>query len=85
MSSDFVSIAASTLLSVTVSAVFILVLMIGVTLGLDGFKLRSRRGPMAARSLNDRLSGDRAEYLPPDAPRGTVDQLKPGTSTAAPS
>ncbi|MCL4812179.1 MAG: hypothetical protein KJ061_06830 [Vicinamibacteraceae bacterium] len=78
--SDLTSIAASTLASLTAAAVFILAVMIGITLWLDRSKLRSRRGRMAARSLDDVLSGERAEYLPPDAPRGPVDQLKPGTS-----
>jgi hypothetical protein len=84
VSSDLTSIAAGTLVSLTVSAVFILVLMIGVTLWLDRTKLRIR-GRLAARSLDDVVSGTRAVYLPPDAPRGTVDQLKPGTSASSAS
>lgn len=80
MSSEITSIAATTLVSLTVSAVFILALVIGITLWFDRTKLHVRRGRMAARSLDDVLSNTRADYLPPDAPRGTVDQLKAGTS-----
>ena len=58
-----------------VVAVVILVLMIGLSLGLDRFKLRGS-GPksLTVRSLDEAL-GQPQRYLPPDTPRGTTDQL----------
>jgi hypothetical protein len=58
-----------------VVAVVILILMIGLSLGLDRFKLRNS-GPksLTVRSLDEAL-GQPQTYLPADTPRGTTDQL----------
>ena len=58
-----------------VVAIAILILMIGLSLGLDAFKLRGS-GPksLTVRSLDEAL-GQHQTYLPADTPRGTTDQL----------
>lgn len=65
----------ATLQAVGIGAVFILVLMIGASLGLDMFKLRPS-GPrtLTVRSLDEAL-GRPESYRPPSTPRGTTDQL----------
>jgi len=57
-------------------AVFVVVLMIGVCLAIDVFKLR-KSGPatMTVRTLDESL-GRPAEYLPASTPRGVTDRLK---------
>lgn len=62
---------------VTVAAVFLLALLVGVCvlLGLPKLRRTTRRG--FARSLDEAVGDTRASsYLPPDAPRGPVDQLR---------
>jgi hypothetical protein len=68
-----------------VGAVAILVIFIGAAIGLDVVKLR-RRGRAGARSLEE-LVGDpeQGRFLPPDTPRGPIDQLKAGTSGGGPA
>ncbi len=62
---------------VGVSAIFILVLMVGACVFLTIPKLRpSTRKSLVIRNLGDR-EGAPLQYLPPDAPRGQVDQLHP--------
>jgi hypothetical protein len=64
---------------ISVAAVFLLVLMIGVCVLVDLPKLRAgtRRG--FTRSLDDLVGESKhAAYLGPDLPRGPVDQLRPG-------
>lgn len=58
-----------------VGAVFLLVLFIGFCLALGFVKLRPS-GPktLTVRSLDEAL-GEPVSYLPPEAPRGTMDQL----------
>jgi hypothetical protein len=69
------SLLVATLQGVGVAAVAILVLMIGVSLGLDVFKLRpGGRKTLTVRSLDEAL-GRQESYLPPSTPRGTTDQL----------
>ena len=69
------ALLAATLQGAGVIAVAILALMIGLSLGLDVFKLRGS-GPksLTVRSLDEAL-GRRQTYLPADTPRGTTDQL----------
>jgi hypothetical protein len=55
-------------------AVFLLVLFIGVCVLLTLTKFRSTRNSLTVKSL-DELVGDPIRYLPPDTPRGEVDQL----------
>lgn len=54
--------------------VYLLVLMIGLCLLLDWTKFRPTRNSRTVKSL-DELVGKPISYLPPDAPRGTTDQL----------
>ena len=56
-------------------AVVILVLMMGLSVGVDTFKLRPS-GPksLTVRNLDEAL-GQPATYLPADTPRGINDQL----------
>ena len=59
-----------------VSTVSLLVLFIGFVLLFNLPKLRTGgRHSKVVRSLDD-LVGDARPYLAPDAPRGTVDQLR---------
>lgn len=69
------ALLVATIQAVGVGAVFILVLMIGASIGLDMFKLRPG-GPrtLTVRSLDEAL-GRPETYLPPSTPRGTTDQL----------
>ncbi len=53
---------------------FLLVLFIGVCVGLTVVKFRSTRNTLTIKSL-DELVGDPIRYLPPDTPRGRMDQL----------
>lgn len=59
------------------SAIFILALMVGVSVFATIPKLRAAgRKSLVIRNLGDR-EGAPVQYLPPDAPRGQVDQLHP--------
>ncbi len=67
--------ALGTLQGIVVAAVAILTLFIGVCVLLTWSKLRpSGRHTPTVRGL-DELLGERQTFLPPDAPRGRVDQL----------
>jgi hypothetical protein len=68
--------ALGTLQGIIVSAAAVLALFIGVCVLLGFPKLRaSGRHTRTVRGL-DELVGVPQTYLPPDAPRGTVDQLR---------
>jgi len=54
--------------------VFLLALFIGVCVLLTLVKFRPTRNSLTIKSL-DELVGDPIRYLPPDTPRGRVDQL----------
>jgi hypothetical protein len=67
--------ALGTLGALIVSVVVVLALFVGVCVLLTLTKLRpSGKGSRVVRGL-DELVGERQTYLPPDAPRGPVDQL----------
>ncbi len=55
-------------------AIFLLALFIGVCVILTLVKFRSTRNTLTVKSL-DELVGDPIRYLPPDTPRGRMDQL----------
>jgi hypothetical protein len=55
-------------------AVFLLVLMIGFCLVFDWTKFRPTRRSKVVKSLDETV-GPPISYLPPDVPRGPVDQL----------
>ena len=59
-----------------------IVLMIGVCLALDVFKLR-QSGPnsMTVKTIDEAM-GSPAHYLPPSTPRGVTDRLKGFKHTA---
>jgi len=59
-------------------AVFLLVLLIGFCLVLDRTKYRPNRLSRVTKNLGDN-TGKPVEYLPPDAPRGPIDQLANST------
>ena len=61
--------------------VYLLVLMLGLCLLLDRTKFRPTRNSRTVKSL-DELVGAPIRYLPPDAPRGTTDQLSAATRKA---
>lgn len=68
--------ALGTLLALTVSAVVVLVLFVGFCVLFNLPKLRaSGRHTRIVRGL-DELVGERQTFLPPTAPRGSVDQLR---------
>lgn len=62
---------------VVVAAVFLLALLIGVCVLLTLPKLRRTTRQGFSRSLDEAVGDEQAStYLLPDAPRGTVDQLR---------
>jgi hypothetical protein len=64
---------------VSVAAVFLLALLIGVCVAIDLPKLRPGTRWGFTRSLDELVGeGQHAAYLAPDLPRGQVDQLRPG-------
>jgi hypothetical protein len=72
-----------TLQAVLGGAGIVLVLFIGLCVAMMFPKLRPS-GPHSrvVRSLGE-LVGEPEKYLPPDRPRGPIDQLRAGTSHAA--
>lgn len=72
---DFQNLVIGALTGLGVSTVFVLVLWVGFCV-LLGFTKYRKTGPrtLIVRSL-DEVRGPRVTYLPPDAPRGPIDQL----------
>ena len=75
--SDAVQIALGAVQGLTVSAVFVLALFIGfcVLFGFTKTKRTAGKVPVI-KSLDEQVTHRPFVYLPPDAPRGTADQLK---------
>lgn len=75
--SDTINIAIGTLEGLGFGAVFVLALFIGfcVLLGFTKTKRTAGKVPVV-RSLDERMTNQSVEYLPPTAPRGPADQLK---------
>lgn len=73
--SDVLNLLGSVVQGAGVSAVFLLVLFIGISVVIGYVKLRPS-GPrsLTVRSLDEAL-GDPVKYLAPEVPRGTTDQL----------
>lgn len=69
------NIVIGALTGLGVSTVFVLVLWVGfcVIVGFAKFR-KTGPGTLIVRSL-DEVRGPRVTYLPPDAPRGPIDQL----------
>lgn len=73
---DVQQLIFGTVQGLIVSVIFLLALFVGFCVVLGFPKLRpTARGGMVVRSL-DELVGGSAIFLPPDAPRGPVDQLR---------
>lgn len=71
------NLAFGALQGLAASTIFLLALMIGfcVVFGLSKFRATSRT-TRVIKSLDERVGQEAfARYLPPDAPRGQVDQL----------
>lgn len=79
---DVQGLVVGALAGLGVSTVFLLALIIGFCVLLGLRKLRpTGRKTLVVRSL-DELVGQEVHYLPPDAPRGTIDQLRGSQSRA---
>lgn len=75
-SRDVWTLVLGTVEGLGVTTIVVLVLLIGFCVLLGMVKLRpSGRGTRTVRSLDEAL-GRPESYLPPDVPRGTVDQLR---------
>lgn len=69
------TLALDTVVAITISSIFVIVLLVGFSVLLNFPKLRKGGGKtLTVRSLDERL-GTTAEFLPPTAPRGPADQL----------
>ena len=74
--SDLQRIAFGTLAGLVVSSIVVLALFVGFCVLFNIPKLKPRgRHARVVRNLDERL-GEAPVYLPPTAPRGTVDQLR---------
>lgn len=71
---DFWQLVLGTIQGLGAVTAFLLVLMIGFCVLLTLTKFRSTRNSMTIRSLDERV-GEPIKYLPPNAPRGPIDQL----------
>jgi hypothetical protein len=83
---DLPALIIGTLQGLGATTIFLLALFIGFTVIAGFSKLRpSGRQTRIVRSL-DELVGQPSQFLPPDAPRGPIDQLggslEPGQATA---
>jgi hypothetical protein len=72
--SEILNLILGTVQGLGTIAVFLLVLFIGVCVLMTLTKFRSTRNSLTIKSL-DELVGDPIHYLPPDTPRGQMDQL----------
>lgn len=68
------TILVGALVGIAALAAFLLVVLIGFSLFGDSTKFRSRKNSRTMRDLDEGLGRD-ATYLPPDVPRGPIDQL----------
>jgi hypothetical protein len=74
--SEVLSMGLDLLVGLGTSTAFLLVLFIGfcVVLGLPKLRPWSRKS-LVVRSLDEVVGGRPMAFLPPDAPRGPIDQL----------
>lgn len=77
--SEIVTLAVGALQGIGASTVFILALFIGfcVIVGFTKTKATAGGSAMVIKSLDERLTKRPMVYLPPNAPRGPADQLRP--------
>lgn len=85
MSADLQQILLGLVQGVGSAVIVVLGLIAGfcVLFGLPKLRATGKKS-MVVRNLDERLGGT-TTYLPPDAPRGPVDQLAAGTGGTAPS
>ncbi len=74
MSSDIVNLVVGAIQGLGVTALFLLALFIGVCVVATVVKFRPTKGTRIVKSL-DELVGPPIQFLPPSAPRGTMDVL----------
>jgi hypothetical protein len=73
---DVQTLVIGALQGLAVTTAFVLVLWVGFCVVFGFPKLRpTSRQSMVVKSL-DEMVGERVKYLPPDAPRGPIDQLR---------
>jgi acid phosphatase family membrane protein YuiD len=73
---ELVAVLVGALQGIAVAAGVLLAAFVALSLLFDARKLR-RRGRHGARSLDELVGqAERARMLPPDTPRGPVDQLR---------
>jgi hypothetical protein len=74
---DVQQLAIGALQGLVSSTVFVLVLFIGFCVVVGFTKLKRTRGDaLVVKSLDERVTHQAFEYLPPNAPRGPADQLR---------
>jgi hypothetical protein len=76
---DFLNLAIGTLIGLGTSSAFILALFLGfcIILGFPKLRVTAGRKFMTIKSLEETVGQEAyARYLPADAPRGPVDQLR---------
>jgi hypothetical protein len=80
MNVDLVRTVLGTLMGLGSSSVFIVALFIGFCVIVGLTKLKKTTGGRVVKSLDEMITHKAFVYLPPTAPRGTVDQLHPPTA-----
>jgi hypothetical protein len=78
-STDIVDLVTGTLVGIGTSTVFVLALFLGfcIILGFPKLRVTAGRKFMTIKSLDETVGQEAfARYLPADAPRGPVDQLR---------
>jgi hypothetical protein len=74
---DVQQLAIGALQGLVSSTVFVLVLFIGFCVVVGFTKLKRTRGDaLVVKRLDERVTHQAFEYLPPNAPRGPADQLR---------
>ena len=78
-STDVINLVVGTLVGIGSSTVFVLALFLGfcIILGFPKLRVTAGRKFMTIKSLEETVGQEAfAKYLPADAPRGQVDQLR---------
>jgi hypothetical protein len=78
-SADVINLVTGTLVGIGTSTVFVLALFLGfcIILGFPKLRVTAGRKFMTVKSLDETVGQEAfARYLPADAPRGPVDQLR---------
>jgi len=74
---DVLPLVLGVLQGILSSTAFVLALFIGFCVVVGFTKLKRTRGDaMVVKSLDERVTHQAMEYLPPTAPRGPADQLR---------